>query len=304
MWWANTTRAWTTIPEFWDFDPVTSGGDTIDWPRDVVSAAGHVFVWFYSNKIRRVAPDGTVCCLVLDGNALRFVPNAEPIDGHKLGAGSPFGPLIGVFADHDRLVLLTQRELIRLENVETERALVEAGRYALPTPNRPRAYLGGTRDDDAYIVCDGPAQVIFHIDMRKRVTTILAGRPGDAGHRDGPAATALFSDPSHVCATKEAWFVTDRGNHVVRRIDRVTRAVTTIETRFERPRGICAAHGRIWIADLAGAVQCLDPATNAITRFHPSTPQESWPPSSICAVPGGIAACSMQPPLLVALSVL
>ena len=313
MWWANTTRTWTTIPEFWDFDPAGAAyGDTLDWPRDVVGAAGHVFLWFYSNKIRRIAPDGTVCCLVLDGGTLRFVPNTEPGQGHKLDARSPFGPLIGLFADHDRLVFVTSRELIRFENVETDRGLVDAGRYALPDPGSPRAYVGGTRDDDAFILCDGAAHAIWHINMIKRTTTLFAGRAGKHGHLDGPAHTALFSDPSHVCATKEAWFVTDRSNHVVRRIDRATRSVSTYgnagtaglidgdpeRARFERPRGICAAHGRIWIADLAGAVRCIDPRTHQVSTAH-----AGWPPSSVCAIPGGVAACSMQPPTLIALAV-
>lgn len=316
MWWANATRTWQTIPEFWNFDPAAGAayGYTLDWPREVVSAAGHVFLWFYSDKIRRVAPDGTVSVLVLDGPKLRFVPNSEPSQGHKLDAKSPFGPMAGLFADHDRLVVATRSELIRLENVETDRALVEAGRYTLPNSGA-RAYVGGIRDDDAYIVCDGAAHAILHVDMMKRMTTLLAGRTGESGHRDGPAASALFSDPSHVCATRDAWFVTDRSNHVVRRIDRATRTVSTFgtpgaiglvdgnarEVRFERPRGICAAHGRVWIADIAGAVRCLDPGTGQVSTFYP-TPPERWPPSSICAIAGGLAACSMQPPTLVAIA--
>lgn len=318
MWWANSTRTWTEVPEFWDYDPAqgASYGYTLDWPREVVAAAGHVFLWFFSNKIRRVAPDGSISVLVLDGSALRFVANTDPGQGHKLDARSSFGPITGLFADHDRFVIATQSELIRLENIETDRALVEAGRYALPNQSRARAALGGMRDADSFLVCDGPAQVIVQLDMRReRNTALFAGRPGEAGHRDGPIATALFNDPSHITATKDAWYVTDRGSHVVRRIDRGSRIVTTIGAvgtpgrrdgdaryaQFERPRGICAAYDRIWIADLSGAVRCYDPGTDQVSTFFPAG--RSWPPSSICAIAGGLAACSMQPPTLLALPV-
>jgi len=320
VWWANTTRTWTEVPEFWDYDPAhgASYGYTLDWPREVVAAAGHVFLWFFSNKIRRVAPDGSISVLVVDGSALRFVANREPAQGHKLDARSPLGTITGLFADHDRLVIATQRELVRIENIETERALVEAGRYALPNQNRARAALAGMRDGDAFLVCDGPAQVIVQLDMLKQKgTALFAGRPGEAGHRDGPLASALFNDPSHITATKDAWYISDRGNHVVRRIDRATREVSTIgavgtpgrsdgdarSARFERPRGICAAYNRIWIADLSGAVRCFDPRTHQVSTFFPEEPGHSWPASSICAIAGGLAACSMQPPTLLALPV-
>eukprot|EP00038_Savillea_parva_P014925 m.218112 g.218112 ORF g.218112 m.218112 type:complete len:419 (-) comp29446_c0_seq1:45-1301(-) len=46
--------------------------------------------------------------------------------------------------------------------------------------------------------------------------TVVAGGQGE-GFRDGPAATALFSEPTGVCAAPDgSYFVADTGNHVVR----------------------------------------------------------------------------------------
>ncbi len=57
----------------------------------------------------------------------------------------------------------------------------------------------------------------------------FAGVAGVAGHQDGPSHTALFDSPraSAVDAMRNV-FVADTGNHVIRRIDAVTKEVTTV----------------------------------------------------------------------------
>lgn len=321
MWWANSTRRWTSIDRFRDLDADARLGDfapTVrsDFAEDVASASGQVFLRFQSDKVRRVAPDGTVSVLVLDDNALRFIPNTEPQQGTRFSRGSAFGGVLGLFADHDRLVLVTERELVLLDQVYGDTRLQIMNRIALPPARGPHFGIGGMRDGDHYLVCDRVEHVVWRIDMRSGAHEVLAGTRGEAGHRDGTATDTLFREPRNIAATRDAWWVTDQGNHVVRRIDRETRMVSTYgrpgehgladgdatHARFERPRGICAAGGRIWIADLAGALRTIDPETGIVAAHKPwqgITLLAHHRPTSLCEVTGGIAVCAPVEPALI-----
>lgn len=118
-------------------------------------------------------------------------------------------------------------------------------------------------------IADSGNHVIRAIDLTVDPPTIdlFAGVPMQSGFRDGPANQALFNFPANVDVDAAGnLYVSDWDNHAVRRIDAVTREVTTIagtgvrgfnsdnipatEAQLGYPGGV-AVHpdGRIFIAD-------------------------------------------------------
>ena len=81
--------------------------------------------------------------------------------------------------------------------------------------------------------------------------TTLAGAPGAEGLVDGPALQARFRRPLGVAAASDGTlFITDAGNHAVRRIDPAGN-VTTLTAALGLPCGIAlGADGALYVADL------------------------------------------------------
>lgn len=114
------------------------------------------------------------------------------------------------------------------------------------------------------VVAEPDAHTIRRVSADGRVTT-MAGRSGEPGHRDGPAAQALFDSPEGV-ATDRAGniLVAERGNHVIRRVA-PNGQVTTLAgapgeqgfadgrgsaARFKWPQALAIdAQDRLWVAD-------------------------------------------------------
>ena len=93
------------------------------------------------------------------------------------------------------------------------------------TPLTPRTIRYGVHN--FVYIADTNNHCVRRID-RANVVTTFAGCPGKPGKRDGPAATALFNEPSSVCVNTDGdVFVTDRQNHCIRKIDVKSREVTT-----------------------------------------------------------------------------
>lgn len=118
-------------------------------------------------------------------------------------------------------------------------------------------------------VCDSGNHIIRAIDLSVDPPTIelFAGVPQQSGFKDGPGDQALFNFPANVDVDAAGnLYISDWDNHAVRKIDPVTREVTTIagtgvrgyngdnlpakETQLGYPGGV-AVHpdGRIFIAD-------------------------------------------------------
>jgi sugar lactone lactonase YvrE len=95
----------------------------------------------------------------------------------------------------------------------------------------------------------------------------LAGAPGGAGFFDGTGLLVRFSSPAGVAAVGADLFVADTANHVIRRIDTATGAVTTLAgkfgvpgsaddpegngslARFRSPAGIVAVGATLFVSD-------------------------------------------------------
>jgi sugar lactone lactonase YvrE len=88
-----------------------------------------------------------------------------------------------------------------------------------------------------------------------RYVFTLAGKLGEAGFSDGNAVTARFRSPSAIAVDAEsALYVTDSGNHSIRRIqydpETFDFMTTTVTDAFVKPAGIAIdAAGNIIVAD-------------------------------------------------------
>lgn len=112
-------------------------------------------------------------------------------------------------------------------------------------------------------IADTRNHVIRKIDSAGNVTT-FAGTFGIAGVDDGAGAAARFDSPSGITALGTTLFVSDTGNHTIRRIVATSGEVTTIAgsagspgstdgtgagARFSSPRGITADGATLFVAD-------------------------------------------------------
>ena len=85
-------------------------------------------------------------------------------------------------------------------------------------------------DGDSLFMAESLQEAVFHIDVRTGAPTLIAGsnRFGYAGATNGRGPVARFRTPRGIDCTKDALFVADRGNAQLRRLDRVTSAVTSV----------------------------------------------------------------------------
>ena len=108
---------------------------------------------------------------------------------------------------------------------------------------------------------------IYRRDHATGVVDVYAGTgvKGAAGD-GGPAVTAQVNRPHGllISATDGALLFADTENHSVRRIDAVTRTVTTISTGFEGPAGMChGPNGEPYVTDFT---------THTLKRLDPGGP--------------------------------
>ena len=71
------------------------------------------------------------------------------------------------------------------------------------------------------------------MDLTTGEVTDLAG-DGSEGSRDGPGATARFSNPVDLAVTSTTVYVVDEGNTLICAVDRATKAVATFAGSSER----------------------------------------------------------------------
>ena len=108
-------------------------------------------------------------------------------------------------------------------------------------------------DGTIALVADTDNHTIRKIVVATAEVTTLAGSPGNPGSANGTGNVARFSSPGGVALAAGFALVADTGNHVIRRIDLTTAAVTTLAgspgisggadgvgaaARFFSPRGV------------------------------------------------------------------
>lgn len=132
-------------------------------------------------------------------------------------------------------------------------------------------------------VADVSNQTIRAIALATAEVTTLAGAAGSAGSTDGVGGSALFREPWSVAADGAGYvYVADTHNHVIRKIEVVTRAVTTLAgsagspgsddgvgsvARFRYPEGVASGGpGVVYVSDSANhTIRKIDVATGTVT---------------------------------------
>ena len=135
--------------------------------------------------------------------------------------------------------------------------------------------------DDSIVVADSNNHCIRHI--RSDTVLTLAGRGGEKGFSDGPAAEARFYYPSGLAVSEDgsSIFVADFGNNRVRSIDIESGSVTTfagsgeeggvdgnsVGASFDCPRGLALGPaGILYVTEMAGTrVRAISPAGDVTT---------------------------------------
>ena len=120
--------------------------------------------------------------------------------------------------------------------------------------------------------------------------TTIAGSAGQVGSADGTAAAARFNQPYGIAFGGGALWITDRGNHTIRRLTPATGVVNTIAgsagspgaadgtgaaARFSALRAIAYNSGTVWIAD-DDRVRKLVPGSNVVTTLVTVTCSSSF----------------------------
>lgn len=127
--------------------------------------------------------------------------------------------------------------------------------------DRPTAI---TIDGANLYVTDTNNETIRKVVIATGVVTTLAGTAGTSGTTDGTGTAALFNNPQGIIADATNLYVTEYGNHTVRKVVIATGVVTTLAgtagsggstdgtgtaARFYAPRGLVINGANLYVAD-------------------------------------------------------
>jgi len=159
-------------------------------------------------------------------------------------------------------------------------------------------------------VADTFNSVVRKVAPSTGVVTTIAGSPGTFDSSDGTGSAARFGHPFGIARDGDQLFVADTFNHIIRRIDLRSGAVTTVagtagqqgaadgpgaSALFNFPTGIAAAGGSVFVADTSNhTIRRIDLATLSVTTLAGS-PGVVGSTDGICDLarfntPGAIAA--------------
>ena len=145
----------------------------------------------------------------------------------------------------------------------------------------------GIGPDGAVYFCDVGNHKIDRLDLKTRKVSVVAGT-GEKGYSGdgGPAIRAQVDEPYEIAFDKPGnLFFCDRTNHVVRRIDRKTRVISTVagtgkegfsgdggpavQAQFRQPHSIAfAPDGRLLICDILNfRIRALDLKSGLISTW-------------------------------------
>jgi len=135
---------------------------------------------------------------------------------------------------------------------------------------------GIASDGSSLYVADTCNQSIRRVDIATRTVTTLAGNGDGAGLRDGVGRNADFLNPSDITLIGGSLYITDSGNHAIRKLDIATRTVTTVVRDsggvFETPWGITNDGQNLYFTDAGfGNVRKLALSTGIMTTIAGAT---------------------------------
>ncbi|MDB5095745.1 MAG: repeat containing protein [Cyanobacteria bacterium RYN_339] len=212
------------------------------------ATGGVIFCDNAAQAIKRIAPDGGVTTIA--GGTPGY------LDGP--GASAAFANPNGVALGIDGTLYVTEWEGCRVRKI-TKDGVVSTLAGSKNWPNDHHGYIEGAnaRFDNPKGVAVDTAGNVYVADWSNHavrqitpagVTTTYAGT-GTAGDTDGPAATALFTNPAGVAIAPDgSLYVTDAGTGKLKRISR-DRKVTTIALGLNKPLGIALNGTLIYVAE-------------------------------------------------------
>lgn len=220
----------------------------------------------------RAQPEGTLDVFTLAGKPGQAFNT--PTDGQGNAAGFSLPAGVAVARSGDLYVCDSYNQ--RVCKI-TPAGLVTTIASGATTDGLLRNPTGITIDDATgeLYVADWGTSIILKISPQG-VVTIVAGTRNVSGYLDAIAENARFSSPRGVALLGEHIYVTDSGNHVIRRIHKVTREVTThagaagqsgnvsgltSTARFSSPWGIATDPSAI-----GGAVVVTDYGNGSVRR--------------------------------------
>ena len=129
-------------------------------------------------------------------------------------------------------------------------------------------------------VCDTNNGTIRRVATVDGTTSTFVGRGPTAGFMDGIGPNAQFKFPSEIWGDGTSLYVTDWGNHAIRKIDIATRNVTTIaggsqgtadgiglQAAFFNPEGIWGNAGFLYVSDGNHTIRKIEIATRTVTTI-------------------------------------
>ena len=169
--------------------------------------------------------------------------------------------------------------------------------FGFPMFNNPR---GICIVDNVLYVSDSSNHLIRRVNLNTGYVGLVAGlsdyvtNTGSPGTADSTGAAAGFNDPRGITSDGTYLYVTDTGNHTIRRILRTTGQVKTIagmpkeggyldgvgfDSRFRYPRGITVDGDYLYVADTGNNVlRRVNKNTGEVLTFSGNTGQSSFTP--------------------------
>lgn len=245
----------------------------------------------------------------LSGAPLILIAGSVGEAGYRYSAGysAQFNRPVGIAADGmgNLYVADTANHTIRKIVISTREVTTIAGtpghggfmnsEFGSPMFNLPR---GICVVGDHLYVADSGNHLIRRVNVSTGYVGLVAGlvdyvkSTGSSGTSDSTGAAAGFNDPRGITTDGTYLYVTDTGNHTIRRILRTTGQVKTIagmpkeagyrdgvgfDARFSYPRGITVDGDYLYVADAGNNVlRRVNKYTGEVLTFSGKTGQSSF----------------------------
>ena len=264
-----------------DGGPATNA--QLAWPRGVtVDALGRLYIGDASNhRIRRVDAAGTITT-VAGAGAPGFGGDGGPAPSARL-----YGPW-GVAVDASGNLYIADRSNHRIRRVDlagTITTVAGTGTEGFsgdggPATNAQLAWPRGVTVDASgnLYIADRSNHRIRRVDLAGTITTVAGtGTPGLAGD-GGPAPSARLNSPSGVAVNRSgSLYISDFGNHRIRRVDAVG-TITTVAGAQHGSSGDCGPASAAWLSpagiavDPMGRIVVADALSRTVRRLSGAIP--------------------------------
>lgn len=247
----------------------------------------------------------------LNGSPLIIIAGTVGSQGYRYSAGysAQFNRPVGISSDGNGNIYVadTGNHSIRKIDVATKEVTTLAGspgiagfmdsRFGAPLFYSPR---GICVVGDHLYVADSGNHLIRRVSITTGYVGLVAGlsdyvkNVGTSGTSDSTGAAAGFNDPRGITSDGEYLYVTDTGNHTIRRILRTTGEVKTIagmpkeagyvdalgfDARFYYPKGITVDGDYLYVADSGNnIIRRVNKITGEVLTFSGRKGQSSFIP--------------------------